>query len=599
MPTVYHVALPLRQLGGGEQETDPDDDVPPLAEWTEGIGWQLAAGEFNDDTHEALRRPGAEVTPENNPPPQLALQNLEPQRPMWPNNLTWDEWEEDPYRADTTNEEEEPIPYPAFNLDGVVIVGLSRETDERTEEEARADPPESCYLDVIPGWTANEKERLYWLIDFVSTGGPELYPGVWGAEQLRLEVRRDYLRRTIPNVQSGYRHQDQLRDELAQVEALLSLEEDLRRRARRDEELEELHNRQRDRHRGSRARRRAERQTENARNLTQIEWHQERTRQLEDELDATVRRAHTLSTYLAHRTVHQWRMEYVREQVELGRRGLLRRLAATIAPQGTEQQLEREAMERAWREQYERLGRLLVVTPPTFEPTAPELSRPANFRAPPLPGSMEGYPRGRPRGVDNLGRPFLPPGWAWRGDTDTFYYRELWDFVAVHPRTPDEERLIDRSFEQVSNFRDLHYPRMADILRIQEQRRREPPRASLDEDETHPMAEADPDDFDNWRLPTEDIDWSELPQAFMVDHRAAAEQSGVGWQVAVYREAGLWAGDNGEIQALREDLWITVLLLFGGIGAELEALLKGGLCIKPGCSTSTTTPAAGPPSSTG
>ena len=194
---------------------------------------------------------------------------------------------------------------------------------------------------------------------------------------------------------------------------------------------------------------------------------------------------------------------------------------------------------------------------------------------------MEGYAARpfRPE-CDSRGRPELPPGWAYRGDSTWFYYLELWEFLAMHPRTAEEARLVDRNWDRVADFRDQHYPQMADILRIQEQRRQEPPRVATDEDETHPIPEEDPEDIESWCPPAADLNWSELPQAFMVDLQATPESQEAGRLTAVYREAGLWAGDKGEIHALRDGEWVTVLLLFGGIGAELEALLKIGTCIK-------------------
>ena len=509
-----------------------------------------------------------------------------------PDLIEDEQWEEDPHRTDPSGLDYTAPDFPAANLAGANIRALSRTTDDGPEWDYTAEPAGAWYLDEVPGWSQADPARLHQLIDFISLGGPETYPEVWRTEQRRLHLRRDYLRRTIPlcvhPMVPGNARLSLMRSELAQVLCLLSTQAEFQRQFdNRDRRLRECPRCGQLGH-GSGDHRDRQRATtgDTDGGLSEAGWSRAYELELAAGVDLAARRTHTLTTLMAQHTVARFRSQWIRENIQNRHRTLRTRLSAAPRPTTTEERLFREDLNSAWREQMERLQRLLEATPGPFDP-APGHPRqplwdrfdPAEYN--PLPGSMEGYPAPplRPE-YDARGRPDLPPGWAYRGDSDDFFYLELWEFIGIHPRTPAEEHLIDRNWDRVADFRDQPYPQMADILRIQEQRRQEPPRVATDEDETLPAPEADPEDIESWSPPADHINWGELPQAFMTDLEATPANHEVGRLTAVYREAGLWAGDDGEIQALRDGKWITVLLLFGGIGTELEALLKVGVCVK-------------------
>jgi site-specific DNA-cytosine methylase len=293
-------------------------------------------------------------------------------------------------------------------------------------------------------------------------------------------------------------------------------------------------------------------------------------------------RPNMVAAFLAMREVRRFRSERRREIAADQQREILDKLVSRLY--GYRTQAERDARERTWKLQAEQIGVLLSRTPGALDPPLPQ-ERVQSQTAPPWWGSMEGYAAAAPVAPEltNLARPELPPGWAYRGEwTNLFYYQELDDHRGSHPRTPEEESLEAANWRHIGSFRGLEYPRMGDLLQIQEQRRHEPPRLEVGEDENHPEPVPDLEDFQTWSPHAVTAGgWEELPQAFMVDADPTQPEQGAQEKVAYYREkANIWAGDLSPTRMFGEETWLTVLLLFGGIGAELEALLKAGVKIK-------------------
>ncbi|GAQ89453.1 hypothetical protein KFL_005250035 [Klebsormidium nitens] len=116
---------------------------------------------------------------------------------------------------------------------------------------------------------------------------------------------------------------------------------------------------------------------------------------------------------------------------------------------------------------------------------------------------------------------------------------------------------------------------------MRDQRRQEPPRVLVYEDGVQPVPAPDPEACEQVVPPPEDENWEELPQAFMVDHHASPEEQSANAQATHYRENEMiWATDDNHTRMFGDEKWLRVLLLFGGIAAELEALLKAGVNIK-------------------
>lgn len=64
----------------------------------------------------------------------------------------------------------------------------------------------------------------------------------------------------------------------------------------------------------------------------------------------------------------------------------------------------------------------------------------------PFCGNMEGDPPPALnflRRRDRWGRPEPPPGWDYRLMTDHIYYRELHEFLEIHPRSLEEQFLVE------------------------------------------------------------------------------------------------------------------------------------------------------------
>ena len=71
IPSVWYSELRLRQAGGegSSGEGGPDDEIPPLAVWSEGVGWRLASAEPHDGASDAPVGNGVEAQPEGTSPP--------------------------------------------------------------------------------------------------------------------------------------------------------------------------------------------------------------------------------------------------------------------------------------------------------------------------------------------------------------------------------------------------------------------------------------------------------------------------------------------------------------------------------------------------
>ena len=231
------------------------------------------------------------------------------------------------------------------------------------------------------------------------------------------------------------------------------------------------------------------------------------------------------------------------------------------------------------------LSKLLAGIPDPAGPVDPQevAHRELVHGVTPLWGSLEGYPPpalNYMRRQDEWGRPEPPPGWDYRLQTSHIYYRELYEFLAVHPRSLEEQFWVERNWERIGNFRNRDFPQMDDLLLMQNQRRREPPVVEVGEDETAPAAEADPDALEDWVPPAADVPWDGLPQGLLTQPPVGQELSFIGSRTAYYRETVGLNSVPTFSPIFAEDLYITVMLLFGGIGAELEGLLRAGLYIK-------------------
>ena len=482
--------------------------------------------------------------------------------------------------------------FPDPGLQGVNLRGVSRSYPVPAGEpewDSEAHPGGGWYLDEIPGWHPNNRERLYWLIDFISTEGPGRYPSVWDWEERRLQFRRDWLRRTILEcrnepLSAGFSTLPQSREELAQIDSLFMMYAAYKRGFRLEENLRTLD-----------AEAAAAQATHTGNRRRGCPWdpalgapvgapafnfNTRTTRLLEQELGAVVTRAHTLSALLAQREVRRNRNERTRDLIERHRQGRIRRVSEIFQSHIRERRQEREALEGAWRTQVEQLRRLLEHNP-----------GPENL------GDNLAY-RAQQPAEDHLGRPELPPGWAWRGDSTAFYYRGRQqpsegptpnnpqpggnqlgrpERPAGWTRQGENETFCDCG---LGHSRESHPGATAEDNNG-EQRQPERPLTPVGQEAAQPVPAPVPDDLVDWLPQPEEASWDELPQAFMVNYHASPEEQSVNMQAAYYREGEMiWAGDNSPTKMFGEGVWITVLLLFGGIGAELEALLKAGVQVK-------------------
>lgn len=85
---------------------------------------------------------------------------------------------------------------------------------------------------------------------------------------------------------------------------------------------------------------------------------------------------------------------------------------------------------------------------------------------------------------------------------------------------------------------------------------------------------------DEGAAPSADVSWNTLPQGFLTQPPVGVALNLVGSRTAYYRETVGLNTTSTFSPIFAEDLYITVMLLFGGIGAELEGLLQAGLYIK-------------------
>ena len=72
-----------------------------------------------------------------------------------------------------------------------------------------------------------------------------------------------------------------------------------------------------------------------------------------------------------------------------------------------------------------------------------------------------------------------------------------------------------------------------------------------------------------------------LLPAYAVEYGISSEQELMAAQLQSYKgQERIWAGDHSPTQIFGDEHWVAVLLLFGGIGAELEGLLASGLKVR-------------------
>ena len=489
-PLPYALYSTLHRRGGEVDsavavESD-DDDMPPLAEASDDEsdttiivpplsslppGERVRAREEEQAMHGGMERPGPTLAE------RLNLDRRPPETPA--------EYARRWVSADPQLEEPE---YPNPGLQGVNLRGISRSypiPDGEPEWDYEAHPDGGWYLDEVPLWHESNRERLYWLIDFISTEGPGKYPAVWEWEERRLQHRRDWLQRTILEcrnepMSAGFSTLPRRRDELAQIDSLFMMHAAYAKDLLKEDALRRLDTEAVEFQTAATNNRRLAYPWEPALgppvDAPAFNFNTRTARLLEMELGALVGRAHSLSALLAQREVRRFRHERTRELIAKHRRGLIRRVNEIFQSHSQERRLERRALERAWATQVEQLTKLLDRTPGVLDPPGPGEAAPRQ-EGPPWAGSMEGYPARDQRQAtyDYLGRPDLPPGWEYRGDSNTFYYRELHDFLEIHPRTGEEAQTERQNRAHIGDFRGEDYPQMADLLQMQHQRRQEPP----------------------------------------------------------------------------------------------------------------------------
>ncbi|GAQ91781.1 hypothetical protein KFL_008530020 [Klebsormidium nitens] len=496
-PLPYALYSTLHGMGGKVEsavavESDYDD-MPPLAEAS------------NDESHTTIL-----VPPLSSLTPEERVQRWEEEQAMH-----GDLERPGPTLLERPNLDRRPPEHRQSMRAGVNLRGISRSypiPDGEPEWNYEAHPDGGWYVDEVPLWREGNRERLYWLIDFISTEGPSKYPAVREWEERRLQYRRDWLQRMILECRNepmlaGYNTLPRRQDELAQIDSLFMMHAAYARDLMKEDALPRLDTEAVEFQTAATNNRRLAYPWEPALgppvDAPAFNFNTRTAPMLEMELGALVGRAHSLFALLAQGEVRRFRQERTRELIAKHRRGLIRRRTRELIAKhrrglirrvneifqshSHERRLERRALERAWATQVEQLTRLLDRTPGVLDPPGPGEAAPRQ-EGPPWAGSMEGYPARDQRQTicDHLGRPDLPPGWAWRGDSNAFYYRELHDFLEIQRRPGKEAQAESQNRAHVGDLRGEDYPQMADLLQMQHQRRQEPPPAPADEDETRP-----------------------------------------------------------------------------------------------------------------
>ena len=125
---------------------------------------------------------------------------------------------------------------------------------------------------------------------------------------------------------------------------------------------------------------------------------------------------------------------------------------------------------------------------------------------------------------------------------------------------------------------EVQYRQLGLILRALRAERREVPTP-----ESMPELLSDTSDDEGGDSGREELEnqWERAHPCYALEVVAEPDDQEVWRQLEQYRgEAKIWSGDNIPTHLFGPDHWLTVLLLFGGIGAELEALLKAGVKCK-------------------
>ncbi|GAQ90024.1 hypothetical protein KFL_005910010 [Klebsormidium nitens] len=301
---------------------------------------------------------------------------------------------------------EEPE-YPNPGLQGVNLRGISRIypiPDGEPEWGYEAHPDGG--LDEVPLWREGNRERLYWLIDFISMEGPSKYPAVWEWEERRLQYRRDWLQRMILECRNepmlaGFSTLPRRRDELAQIDSLFMMHAAYARDLLKEDALRRLDTEAVEFQTAATNNRRLAYPWEAALgppvDAPAFNFNTRTARLLEMELGALVGRAHSLSALLAQREVRRFHQERTRELIAKHRRGLI--AARTTA-------------------------RLLTTTW----------------------GGRTSHRDGR--GAARTATPST--------------VRELHDFLEIHLRTGEEAQAESQNRAHVGDFRGEDYPQMAD-----------------------------------------------------------------------------------------------------------------------------------------